>query len=144
MNIINLNRNTTTCGQSFIFWRWHNHYQFGFTGNAKYYLHYLKSHVFWFLLQTIMDFKNTGGDHYPALLPVRSVAIMSGDCRYLWTHGMTPRVSDVTEDDRGLTLAKRGIRTSFTFRKVRMSPCSCGWYRGLWHLVSWLEIAYPS
>lgn len=31
----------------------------------------------------------------------------------------------ITSDIGDLTLSKRGIRTSFTFRKVRHVPCNC-------------------
>ena len=64
------------------------------------------------------------------------------DTRYMWTHGITPRCSDIVpvEVDGGkagegksmrLTLVKRDTRTSFTFRKIRDGPCTCS------------EIPYP-
>ena len=34
----------------------------------------------------------------------------------------------ITSDVEDLTLNKRGIRTSFTFRKVRQTPCNCSKY----------------
>lgn len=64
---------------------------------------------------------------------------MTGESRYLWTHGITPRKFDTVQASRGhksgiitgdvedLTLNKRGIRTSFTFRKVRQTPCNCSY-----------------
>lgn len=64
---------------------------------------------------------------------------MTGESRYLWTHGITPRKFDtvpaseqfkggiITSDIGDLTLSKRGIRTSFTFRKVRRVPCNCSY-----------------
>jgi alkylated DNA repair protein alkB family protein 8 len=54
---------------------------------------------------------------------------MTGESRYLWTHGITPRKTDIVEAESsgaGLTLAHRGIRTSFTFRVLRRRPCDCG------------------
>ena len=46
--------------------------------------------------------------------------------RYLWTHGITPRKNDViTSSTGGLTLQARGVRTSFTFRKIKSTPCEC-------------------
>ena len=54
---------------------------------------------------------------------------MTRESRYLWTHGITPRKFDTVQASQGhksrvitsavedLTLNKRGIRTSFTFRK---------------------------
>lgn len=39
--------------------------------------------------------------------------------RYTWSHGITPRKSDiVTLPNGALTLVHRGVRTSFTFRKI--------------------------
>lgn len=47
--------------------------------------------------------------------------------RYAWTHGITPRKSDVIHVPAGgLTLLQRGVRTSLTFRKIRReSECHC-------------------
>lgn len=40
-------------------------------------------------------------------------------CRYTWSHGITPRKSDIVPvEGGGLTLSQRGVRTSFTFRKL--------------------------
>lgn len=81
-----------------------------------------------------MDFVHPDGCHVPVLLPSRSVAILTGESRYLWTHGITPRKSDVVTalelgegvtGEQRLTLLKRGTRTSFTFRTVRHMPCDC-------------------
>lgn len=64
---------------------------------------------------------------------------MTGESRYLWTHGITPRKYDtvqasqsnkggiITKDVGDLTLNKRRTRTSFTFRKVRQTPCNCSY-----------------
>lgn len=55
-----------------------------------------------------MDFKHPDGRHIPLLLPRRSLLVMSEESRYVWTHGITPRKSDIvpvshtrgsTEDD---------------------------------------------
>lgn len=81
-----------------------------------------------------MDFSHPSDRHVPVLLPRRSVAVFSGESRYLWTHGITPRKSDVVSApgsleaelaQQRLTLLKRGTRTSFTFRAVRHTPCNC-------------------
>ena len=42
-----------------------------------------------------MDFKRPTGDHFPIMLPRRSLVIMLGPSRYLYTHGIMPRKSDV-------------------------------------------------
>ncbi|XP_003219355.1 alkylated DNA repair protein alkB homolog 8 isoform X1 [Anolis carolinensis] len=87
----------------------------------------------------VMDFKHPDGQAAAVMLPQRSLLVMSGESRYLWTHGITPRKFDivqasqeqklgtVTADIGDLTLNKRGTRTSFTFRKVRRGPCKCSY-----------------
>ncbi|XP_008307998.1 alkylated DNA repair protein alkB homolog 8 [Cynoglossus semilaevis] len=90
--------------------------------------------------QTVMEFRNPDGRFVPVLLPGRSLLVMKGESRYLWTHGITPRKFDmvpagdqpppvgIAADVRAcnnLTLSKRGTRTSFTFRKIRHEPCRC-------------------
>ncbi|XP_032328445.1 CWF19-like protein 2 isoform X3 [Camelus ferus] len=87
--------------------------------------------------EVVMDFKHPDGVTVPVMLPCRSLLVMTGESRYLWTHGITPRKFDTVQASRGhksgvvtgdvedLTLSKRGIRTSFTFRKVRHTPCNC-------------------
>ncbi|KAM4796108.1 tRNA (carboxymethyluridine(34)-5-O)-methyltransferase ALKBH8 [Rhinophrynus dorsalis] len=89
--------------------------------------------------EIVMDFKHPNGCSVPVMLPQRSLLIMSGESRYLWTHGITPRKFDVVQVSDGqkvgaisgnseeLTLNKRGTRTSFTFRKVRRTPCDCAY-----------------
>lgn len=56
--------------------------------------------------------------------------IMSGDSRYGWTHGITPRKFDILQTPTGLTVAKRVVRLSFTFRWLQTTPCNCS-YPGL-------------
>ncbi len=113
-----------------------------------------------------MEFRHSDGRLIPVFLPPRSVMIMTGESRYLWSHGITPRKSDivpvsllnrdslaagsgdkenastheVAKDEVGdcgahfiakklperLTLLKRGIRTSFTFRKLLDNPDTYG------------------
>ncbi|XP_055971075.1 alkylated DNA repair protein alkB homolog 8 [Sorex fumeus] len=87
--------------------------------------------------ETVMDFKHPNGATVPVMLPRRSLLVMRGEARYLWSHGITPRKFDtvrassgrtggIIQSDAGdLTLRKRGVRMSFTFRKVRRTPCDC-------------------
>ncbi|KAK2519052.1 Alkbh8 [Columba guinea] len=88
--------------------------------------------------EIVMDFKHPDGHTVAIMLPRCSLLVMAGESRYLWTHGITPRKYDViqaselgrkvgtiTSDVRDLTLNRRETRTSFTFRKVRRSPCNC-------------------
>lgn len=73
-----------------------------------------------------MDFRHPNGKHVPLTLPRRSCVIMTGEARYVWTHGITPRKNDVVRtEDGGLTIFTRGTRTSLTFRKIRASNCEC-------------------
>uniref|UniRef100_A0A4W3JDD6 tRNA (carboxymethyluridine(34)-5-O)-methyltransferase n=1 Tax=Callorhinchus milii TaxID=7868 RepID=A0A4W3JDD6_CALMI len=89
--------------------------------------------------ETVMDFKDRSGHSVAVMLPRRSLLVMTDESRYLWSHGITPRKFDVVQssetlkpgsisrDISDLTLNKRGTRTSFTFRKVRMTPCDCAY-----------------
>lgn len=90
--------------------------------------------------EVVMDFKHPDGAIVPVMLPRRSLLVMTGESRYLWAHGITPRKFDtvqastghksgiITSDAGDLTLNRRGIRTSFTFRKVRQTPCNCSYH----------------
>lgn len=90
--------------------------------------------------QTVMEFRHPDGHLVAVVLPARSLLVMKGESRYLWTHGITPRKFDMvpasdsecpihTTSNLGppsnLTLSKRGTRTSFTFRKIRHGLCRC-------------------
>ncbi|XP_067889838.1 alkylated DNA repair protein alkB homolog 8 isoform X2 [Heterodontus francisci] len=89
--------------------------------------------------ETVMDFKHPNGRSVAVMLPRCSLLVMTGESRYLWSHGITPRKFDVVPasdlqktttisgDISNLTLNKRGTRTSFTFRKIRMTPCDCAY-----------------
>ncbi|CAG9819620.1 unnamed protein product [Phaedon cochleariae] len=74
----------------------------------------------------VMEFKKAN-QHMCVLLPQRSLAIMSGECRYDWTHGITPRKYDIISVNNGLTTLERGTRISFTFRKVLEGNCNCSY-----------------
>ncbi|XP_075706095.1 tRNA (carboxymethyluridine(34)-5-O)-methyltransferase ALKBH8 isoform X2 [Rhinoderma darwinii] len=87
--------------------------------------------------EIVMDFRHLDGTSVPVMVPQRSLLVMSGEARYLWMHGITPRKFDVIQVSEGqkvgtvsgnteeLTLSKRGTRTSFTFRKIRHGSCKC-------------------
>ncbi|KAK7158131.1 hypothetical protein R3I93_009358 [Phoxinus phoxinus] len=89
--------------------------------------------------KTVMDFKHPDGRSVAVVLPERSLIVMKGESRYLWTHGITPRKFDVvpvleaggsgvmTSDLSNLTLSRRGTRISLTFRKIRHTPCNCAY-----------------
>ncbi|XP_043199830.1 alkylated DNA repair protein alkB homolog 8-like [Amphibalanus amphitrite] len=59
-------------------------------------------------------------------LPRRSALVMDGEARYLWTHCIVPRHSDITlTSDGELTLTRRGTRVSLTLRRLRRDVCRC-------------------
>ncbi|XP_073844888.1 tRNA (carboxymethyluridine(34)-5-O)-methyltransferase alkbh8 [Musca autumnalis] len=73
----------------------------------------------------VMEFRK-GLEKRSVLLPRRSLLIMSGESRYDWTHGITPRMLDVVMTANGnLSTRRRSKRTSLTFRKLRKAPCNC-------------------
>lgn len=72
----------------------------------------------------VMDLKR-GKEKISIVLPGRSLLVMSGESRYAWSHGICPRHNDTTQNENGSAIQKRGIRTSFTFRKVRTGNCQC-------------------
>lgn len=76
----------------------------------------------------VMEFrKPDSAEHVNVLLPRRSLLVMSGESRFGWTHGITPRMSDIVKKTDGhLTVEKRELRISFTFRKLKIPrSCSC-------------------
>jgi len=88
-------------------------------------------HCVYITFQVVMDFRKCN-QHIGVLLPRFSVAVMSDEARYEWSHGITPRSADVVRKldsahaSPRLTLLKRGVRTSLTFRSVLHSAvCSC-------------------
>lgn len=67
---------------------------------------------------TVMEFRRpSDGCHLSVWLPRRSLLIMSEESRHGWTHGITPRKTDVIPVNDGLTLVERKLRVSFTFRR---------------------------
>lgn len=70
------------------------------------------------LSQVVMEFTHPDGRHLSVLLPRRSLLIMTGESRYVWSHGITPRKSDIVTLAEGLDLVMRETRLSFTFRKI--------------------------
>ena len=65
-----------------------------------------------------MEFTHPDGRQLSVLLPRRSLLIMTGESRYVWSHGITPRKSDIVTTSNGLDLVMRDTRLSFTFRKI--------------------------
>lgn len=60
-------------------------------------------------MQIVMDYRHPDGRQVAVLLPRRSVLVMSGESRYVWTHGIAPRKSDVVPqgevDSRSVVLS---------------------------------------
>ena len=89
-----------------------------------------------------MDFRHPDGRKVSVFLPRRSLLLMAGEARYLWTHGIAARQFDEvhskmpgysaavlpsSEQSRVTTATTlpRGTRVSLTFRRVRRKPCLC-------------------
>ncbi|XP_053668332.1 alkylated DNA repair protein alkB homolog 8 [Anopheles marshallii] len=76
----------------------------------------------------VMEFKQpSSGKQVCVDLPSRSLLIMAGESRYDWTHGITPRKMDTIPSPNGdLTVRKRRVRVSLTFRKLLQNDrCGC-------------------
>lgn len=65
----------------------------------------------------IMEFRK-GNRHNSILLKSKSLLIMSGESRFDWTHGITPRKFDMINTADGPDIICRGTRISVTFRRV--------------------------
>lgn len=66
----------------------------------------------------VMEFRRPSDkQHISVWLPRRSLLIMLNESRYGWTHGITPRKTDVIPVNDGLTVVERKLRVSFTFRR---------------------------
>lgn len=73
---------------------------------------------------TVMEFCHPDGKigRKKIYLPRRSLLALTGDARYLWTHGITPR----TTDDVHGKPRHRSTRISLTFRTIQPVPvCHC-------------------
>ncbi|KHN73841.1 Alkylated DNA repair protein alkB -like protein 8 [Toxocara canis] len=74
------------------------------------------------LVMEFRDFANTSSV-YNVLLPRYSLAVMQGESRYRWKHGIAKRKYDINPDNN--RLIRRQLRVSFTFRKVASQKCQC-------------------
>lgn len=63
----------------------------------------------------VMEFKQNEKT-VNVLLRRRSLLVMSGEARFGWQHGITPRTMDIVPINKILTVRKRSVRYSFTFR----------------------------
>ncbi|CAM9649270.1 unnamed protein product, partial [Discosporangium mesarthrocarpum] len=73
----------------------------------------------------VMDFKHPNGVRRRSLyLPRRSLVVMEGEARYVWSHSIPMRKTDKL----GGVITRRSTRISLTFRRVRdpgAGPCGC-------------------
>ena len=77
--------------------------------------------------QVVMDFRRAGFsgevlEKVPVLLPARSLLVMRGAARYLWSHCIATRLYDQLPHG---DVMPRNTRVSVTFRTVREVPCIC-------------------
>lgn len=85
------------------------------------------------LSDVVMDFKSAGSDKRcrTVALKRRSLMVMTGESRYNWTHGITPRKFDIvplageSSGHHRLTCQERQVRISFTFRTLRKESKRC-------------------
>lgn len=65
-----------------------------------------------------MEFRKDLFKHNSVFIKAKSLLIMSGESRYEWTHGITPRKMDLISTEDGPDVVYRGTRFSITFRRV--------------------------
>ncbi|KAJ8956155.1 hypothetical protein NQ318_020705 [Aromia moschata] len=65
----------------------------------------------------IMELKR-GEEHLCVLLPRKSLAVISGESRYDWTHGITPRRFDIVYSRNGYTSLERGISQLGVYEEI--------------------------
>jgi len=65
-----------------------------------------------------MEFRKDLFKHNSVFIKAKSLLIMSGESRYEWTHGITPRKMDLISTVDGPDVVYRGTRFSITFRRV--------------------------
>ena len=90
------------------------------------------------LSQTVMSFVHSvTGARVDLILPPRSLLILKGEARYVWTHGIASRTTDLVQVARAgkeeEVLVPRTTRLSLTLRTLRdvatKGPCVCAWPR---------------
>lgn len=78
------------------------------------------------LSDVVMEFEKCDKSKKASVIvPRRSLMVISGESRYFWTHGITPRKSDVYMSSSGLSVKLREHRISCTFRKILKGGCTC-------------------
>jgi len=64
----------------------------------------------------------TGPLSKAVFLPRRSLVVLTGEARYLWSHGIPFREADLNPEGEAVP---RSRRISLTYRKARGWPCAC-------------------
>lgn len=79
------------------------------------------------LANTVMCFEHPDGRKVEVFLPRRSLVVMSGPSRYLWSHCISLRKHDryLYHNDINSSVVKRSKRLSVTFRQSWGKPCNC-------------------
>lgn len=73
-------------------------------------------------LQTVMEFRHPDGHLVAVVLPARSLLVMKGESRYLWTHGWAHgRVASIARESLYLDMSLGSIHSLF---KVTAFPSS--------------------
>ncbi|KAF4690223.1 Alkylated DNA repair protein alkB 8 [Perkinsus olseni] len=77
----------------------------------------------------VLEFRKSEGEKeeraLPLWLPRRSLAVMGGESRFGWVHGIAGRKTDRVGPDG--KLVERHRRISLTFRQMKNSACHCEW-----------------
>ena len=90
--------------------------------------------------QTVMSFVHSvTGARIDMILPPRSLLVLQDEARYVWTHGIASRTTDLVkvrgkdQEEEEEALVPRATRLSLTLRKLRdvaaEGPCACQWPR---------------
>ncbi len=69
-----------------------------------------------------MEFRKPDGTKRSVYVPRRSLMVFTGEARFLWTHGIAQRRTDLVRD----SVVGRTRRVSLTLRHIRRSrTCEC-------------------
>jgi alkylated DNA repair dioxygenase AlkB len=65
---------------------------------------------------TSMVFSHDRGERHEVYLPPRSVYVLTGEARWVWSHGIEERTMDIVEGKDGEQTVMRDLRVSVTYR----------------------------
>ncbi|XP_077154520.1 tRNA (carboxymethyluridine(34)-5-O)-methyltransferase ALKBH8 isoform X2 [Ranitomeya variabilis] len=81
--------------------------------------------------EIVMDFRHPDGTSVPVMVPQRSLLVMSGESRSLWTHGITPRKFDVVQISEGQKVETVSRNAGELTLSRRAYPLVCDSQQGL-------------